>query len=220
MIPIIQLGNFILFVVYLFITILTYFSYRKRKIDLTRYFLKSFIVLTVWFFFISLPGFVLNTPNSTAFIFLCSYIWVYVIMAHFILILTRFLVKSPKIEKILLFLVLVSLVYTIIYGLIKFAPSHKIIEGGFLYWIPGFTIAIRMPIGLICGSLGLIMSYFFFITGIRSGNRNVLKRATLLGGGFLILVLAGAFNYIVGANPSIHSSILIFPVSPSRPILR
>jgi len=201
MLPIVSIGNFFSFLSYLFVTIVTYLSYRKKRFEFTFYFLMAFIFVTIWFFIISFPGILLNDPILVGLDSLISYILVYPLMASFVIIILRSL-NLLKFTNIILSLFLILLVFTIYVGIVSFKPSHLVIEGDFTYWLSGVKPIIRILIGLVSCFFGLLFVISFFITGIRSGEKRTLIRALILGGGMLSLITASFLNYVAGVYPS------------------
>lgn len=206
MIPIVSAGNFLSFLVFLGVTILTYFSYRRRKIQFTFYFLRAFVLISFFFFIISLPGLIVKDSLAVAIVFFAMQVWLYLIIAAFIVVPLRAL-RLEKLEKIILLLILGLLIFTIIFGLATFKPAHFVVEGDFLYWISGINPIIRILSGLVIILGGLLFIFAFLIAGIKSGNQ-VLIRSIILAGAMLALVSASAVNYLAGAVPSPQTLIL------------
>ena len=167
MIPIVSLGNFISFLAYFFVTTLTYFSWRRKKIELSGYFLRCFAIFTAWFLIISFPGFLFYNPVLIGVIFLTSYIFSYPLIASFVLVIFH-LLNMPKLKNAVLLLFLALQLVTFYIGIVGFKPARAIVQEGYIYWLPDVNPIIRITIGLTSVFFGAAFIILFLIMGKRS----------------------------------------------------
>ena len=200
----VSIGNFVSFLAYLFASILTHLSYKKRKIEFTFYFLRAFILSTNFFFIVSLPGIVSQNPTLNCLTSLASYILIYSIIASYVLVLCRF-VDSPTArnsEKIILLILFAFLIFTIYLGIKNFQPSYLVFQGNFSYWVPRVKPIIRIIIGLTSAGLGIVFASLALLIGKKSKDRKVFRRSLFIAGGMLSLIAGSFVNYVGGAVPS------------------
>ncbi len=201
MIPLVSIGNFVSFIAYLIATLLAFISYRKRKIKFTLYFLINFILLAIWFFIISTPGLIFNDPKIVGLVLLFSCVLIYLPIANFFYIGLESL-NLIALKKIILFLIPLFIVFTIFTGFKDLKPARLIVQGDFIYWLSQVKPIIRLLIGAVTFICGLIFSFSFLFHGIKSKEKKVLIRATIIVSGMIFLLLASVINFLAGATPS------------------
>lgn len=173
-----------------------YFSYKESKDENLGYFAKTFVLLSAFFFFISLPGLTLKDPFLVQISYLLS--WVFLLPTPFLVysILAN-LLGFRRFKKFLFPITFPLIGIFLVLNALYFSPAKLRIFGNYWYWSEGTPIWLQIFGGGFVGLLTLLAGVFFFINGLQSEEKSVRTRSFLIGGGFTILFLGCLSGYIL-----------------------
>lgn len=208
MIPIVSIFNFSSFVICVLIAFKLYFSYRKEKRKKIGYFFKSFLFLSLFFALLATPKLLLTNLVVLGELFDLSLFFVCLALAYFVVIALETL-GWQKLKQIYFWgLIVVAFSITIV-NLWNLEPAVVHQQGQFVFFEEARDLAINIIIGLIISLAALSSALFFFIGGLRLEEKSLRLRAFIIGGGLVMMALAGAVNYIPGASAQIFITSII-----------
>jgi len=199
--PLVAFTNFIVFVILVVLTFRLWLSYRKRKGEFLKYFFVGFLSLTLYFFCLATPGFLIKNVLLFTLTHFWSQFFLHIAAFSFLVIALRSIGWKTG-EKIFCFLLASSMIFYEVVGLWKFSPPKFLIQEKFFVWTSFTHIPyLKAEQGIVIGICALLTGILFFLNGLRSYSPFVRKRSIILGSGMILFVAAAFINYIGGRMP-------------------
>jgi len=198
--PIVSISNLISGLIFGIVSLKLYFSYRKTKDEKIRDFFLAFLFLTLSLLLLATPGLVFTNLKIIGLIFAFYPFFVFLGFAYLGIIPLKIL-SWLKIQKIFFWGIIIIGVLITVFSIINWKPAVFYSQDPFVYWEDTRGVILNTIIGGFFGLGILLVMIFFFLQGIKSEDKYIRRRAFIIIGGLMILMLMGLTNFVFGASP-------------------
>lgn len=205
MIAIVPIFNLISFAICILISLRLYFSYRREKSKKLEYFFKSFSFLGTYFLLLALPLFFPNNLMLIGLILALSVFFLCLTLAYFICIPLE-IIQWERLKRTYFWGLIIFAFLITIFNLFNLESAEVHLWDQFIFFEDARSLIINIVIGFITGIATISAAVFFFVSGFKIKQKYLRSRAFIIGGGILIMAVAGMVNYIPGASSHVFTT--------------